>query len=822
LAEELNNFIRGTEISHIQSFYDPVELTGQEIIECIFEGLGDTAGEFKEFLRAHSQLFLSELIRKRGGDLAMNAQVFMDVGQKDILLKTSSSLPQGGIQGDFSVKDSAGQWQERQLILQPVEPSSVSRVLADGSYRETYERIVNGRIQGPEIIINLGEKLYSYNILNEEKKTIGQIFFGINDARQRVFLKRVGIDNSERNKGYATLALALMKSILLSKGLENYSIVSWFRNPDLDVDAIYIRKAFAKIFQENKESNIGEAFKEVSASLVHNDLAMISQEVIGQVPFKADQFKVLFEHLNQKLAAKNIFFRLAANGVSKEASIAPNYDRSIGLMRGKPGSNQSDAMTLWSINKGKGVMFGYSDETHDWLGYGLFTVRTSDSFNVRFQIFTEYRNQGKGQRMFSFLRTVLVNRYQARQMVFPLVSDVEKKENSPTRRGLEALGFKQGERPDLMVYDIPSQNGKPGDLAMNADVQRNLELEELASEAQKGFKNYYASSGKWFLPYAMAGLQPDLLKAIMREAFNHIAYGTLQSFPFVHDDVDEHDQISRGMDKVISSGEKNIVISSIGPGEAMEEPMNVLRVVLEKLSRLDDNKGYTIAVRVYDRSADLLSEHQKKLPVEINKVLIEFPRFQGYFKAQVYYGDITKGHAEDTRRWEQMILPSNFIVWRNTWVMDQGLSIDDVRAFADVLQQKIRGEDQKGAGALIVQEYNPRGVDQETLKNPLFHGLVNRVYGSDGSVLDLRDLAMNGGIDLTPDKMNLQTRTDSSPAAQNDVSQGIKFHLDAAQLLRLQNAPGFVPVIINVQPLKSLTEFLEIASSMEKSPDVKG
>ena len=38
--------------------------------------------------------------------------------------------------------------------------------------------------------------------------------------------------------------------------------------------------------------------------------------------------------------------------------------------------------------------------------------------------------------------------------------------------------------------------------------------------------------------------------------------------------------------------------------------------------------------------------------------------------------------------------------------------------------------------------------------------------------------------------------------------KGISFHMDAAMLQKLQNAPGFVPVIINVQPLKSLTEFL--------------
>ena len=49
--------------------------------------------------------------------------------------------------------------------------------------------------------------------------------------------------------------------------------------------------------------------------------------------------------------------------------------------------------------------------------------------------------------------------------------------------------------------------------------------------------------------------------------------------------------------------------------------------------------------------------------------------------------------------------------------------------------------------------------------------------------------------------MNLQT--------QNAV-EGIKFHMDPAMLAQLQNASGFVPVIINIQPLKNLSAFLGI------------
>jgi hypothetical protein len=56
-----------------------------------------------------------------------------------------------------------------------------------------------------------------------------------------------------------------------------------------------------------------------------------------------------------------------------------------------------------------------------------------------------------------------------------------------------------------------------------------------------------------------------------------------------------------------------------------------------------------------------------------------------------------------------------------------------------------------------------------------------------------------GGIDLTPANMNLQTQ---------NAGGGIKFHLDPAQLSQLQNAPGFVPVIINIQPMADLQMFL--------------
>ena len=59
-----------------------------------------------------------------------------------------------------------------------------------------------------------------------------------------------------------------------------------------------------------------------------------------------------------------------------------------------------------------------------------------------------------------------------------------------------------------------------------------------------------------------------------------------------------------------------------------------------------------------------------------------------------------------------------------------------------------------------------------------------------------------GGIDLTPINKDLQI--------QNKGGE-IKFHLDPAMLRQLQNTPGFVPVIVNIQPMTDLRMFLGVA-----------
>jgi len=63
-----------------------------------------------------------------------------------------------------------------------------------------------------------------------------------------------------------------------------------------------------------------------------------------------------------------------------------------------------------------------------------------------------------------------------------------------------------------------------------------------------------------------------------------------------------------------------------------------------------------------------------------------------------------------------------------------------------------------------------------------------------------------GGIDFNSDKMNLQLQ---------NAGKEIKFHIDPAMLKQLQNAPGFVPVIINIQPMTHLRVFLGLNNETE-------
>ena len=67
--------------------------------------------------------------------------------------------------------------------------------------------------------------------------------------------------------------------------------------------------------------------------------------------------------------------------------------------------------------------------------------------------------------------------------------------------------------------------------------------------------------------------------------------------------------------------------------------------------------------------------------------------------------------------------------------------------------------------------------------------------------------AKKGGIDLNAVEKKLQTQ---------NINGEIKFHIDPAMLEQLQNAPGFVPVIIDIQPMTDLRVFLGLQENQDQ------
>ena len=147
----------------------------------------------------------------------------------------------------------------------------------------------------------------------------------------------------------------------------------------------------------------------------------------------------------------------------------------------------------------------------------------------------------------------------------------------------------------------------------------------------------------------------------------------------------------------------------------------------------------------------------------------------------------------------------------------------------DQIMQKIADQEARlvRPGGFISHRY--RGSDnyqEEAVKEKVLKVISAGDFYSDTFLQKIsptdKEARDTGGIDLTPARMNLQTQMDSRfrgndkevngndrAGGWND-SAGIKFNLTPAMLEQLQNAPGFTPLIINIQPMTDLRRFLSV------------
>jgi hypothetical protein len=78
---------------------------------------------------------------------------------------------------------------------------------------------------------------------------------------------------------------------------------------------------------------------------------------------------------------------------------------------------------------------------------------------------------------------------------------------------------------------------------------------------------------------------------------------------------------------------------------------------------------------------------------------------------------------------------------------------------------------------------------------------------------DQAAMGTRGGIDFTANKTPLEIQ---------NSGKGIDFKMDPAMLEQLRNAPGFTPVIIDIQPLIDLRGFLGLKVSEKEAVLAKG
>jgi len=112
-------------------------------------------------------------------------------------------------------------------------------------------------------------------------------------------------------------------------------------------------------------------------------------------------------------------------------------------------------------------------------------------------------------------------------------------------------------------------------------------------------------------------------------------------------------------------------------------------------------------------------------------------------------------------------------------------------AFKELVQEIEYFVHKEGGSPILLDERNMKELDY--------------IYHYAGGNNDLRtiqsgnDSAMRGGVDFTANKTSLRIQ---------NAGEGINFHLDPAMLAQFQNAPGFVPVIINILPMGNLKSWL--------------
>ncbi len=194
---------------------------------------------------------------------------------------------------------------------------------------------------------------------------------------------------------------------------------------------------------------------------------------------------------------------------------------------------------------------------------------------------------------------------------------------------------------------------------------------------------------------------------------------------------------------------------------------DTLNLVTHELAHQDEPDGPTHQQEQIDDSK------KKELPHWVDDEELEAIAGTFAYRQRLVMADYL--YALEKGNWQQLIsaLPKGLI--------KQTKNIKDLRFFINSSKKRTATEVTEEDEAMNTPSKN----SALTVNTPIIAGSTN-----------------TGGIDFTTNKipLDIQNRRES-----------IKFHLDPAMLYQLQDAPGFAPVIISMQPMTNVRNFLGIS-----------
>ncbi len=258
--------------------------------------------------------------------------------------------------------------------------------------------------------------------------------------------------------------------------------------------------------------------------------------------------------------------------------------------------------------------------------------------------------------------------------------------------------------------------------------------------------------------------------------------------------------------------ERSIVISQVGLGVSLVETAGIIRTLSAAFFAQgispNDQKEWTITIVGVDVEArDYVSELKIKSSM------------QTFFNLHIIFAQADALVEGDIKRLEQFGRPDisfNRYVHRGNEYLNQGFFslnknytsvINAYLCIRNILQNSNQGgylvlepvsvlPYLKIPGTLVNEQYPQAGVYR--VQDPYaltLEGLEGFLAAQKSAI----DYAMKGGIDLNPSAIDMGIKASG---------QGINMTFDQKMLEQLQNAAGFVPVIINIAPIPSLKTFL--------------